>query len=172
MMHCCVCVCMSGGVGGWDRKLQVIYSTNKQKPLQTLIYPSVCVGESTKQQRGDDVPHQTLCSVGGLLNALTGSHCKRALHLSAASFLFPCSCLHYHCHQIATVQEKATEWSPCPTFTTRVRKRERARENKKREGRDGLVVLNAGSKGAVTEGWREKEKWKRDRNGSRYGADV
>lgn len=78
----CIAVCVA-------RKLQVIYSTNKQKPSQTLIYPAVCVGESTKQQRGDDVPRQTLCSVGGLLNALTGSHRKRALHLSTPSFLHP-----------------------------------------------------------------------------------
>lgn len=96
-------------------KLQVIYRTSEQKPSQTLIYHSGCVGESTKQQRVDDnVPRQALPSVRGLLNAVTGSRCGRALHLSASlspplHSSIPRSRRHYRCHQIAMMQGKP--WS-------------------------------------------------------------
>lgn len=116
-------------------QLHVIY--RKQKHLQTLIYLSVCVGENTKQQRGDDVPCQAFCGVGGLLNAVTGSHCRRALHLtdtlsSPLHSSFPPSLL---LPQDSNNEGKATEWSPLPTLTTgeHARERERPRQALARE---------------------------------------
>lgn len=120
-------------------QLQVIYSTSEQKHSQTLIYLSVCVGESTKQQRGDDVPRQTLCGVGGLLNAVPGSRCGRVLHLSASlssplRSSIPRSCRHYRCHQIATMQEKPWSGPHVPhSLPERARERARARQTVRRE---------------------------------------
>lgn len=63
------------------------------------------------------------------------------------------------------------EWSPRPTLTTRESEREsesktdsEERKSPYREGRDGLLVLSAGSEGAARMGEEKKEKMeKRER---------
>lgn len=154
-----------------------------KKNIHKLIYLSVCVGESTKQHRVDDnVPRQTLCKAQVLLNAVTGSCCRRALHLSASlspplRSSIPRSCRYYPCHQIAMMQGKP--WSgpyvpyPLPhgeRARQRVREDVEERKSPYREERDRLLVLSAGSEGAARTG-EEKEMEGRERgiNGKERG---
>lgn len=87
----------------------------------------MCVGESTKQQRVDDnVPRQTLCSMRGLLNAVTGSRYGRPPHLSASispplPFLHPLFLPSLSLPPDSNDSGIAMEWSPHPTPTARER---------------------------------------------------
>lgn len=138
-------------------KPQVIHSTYELKLTNSHLSRYVCVGESTKQQRGDDVPHQTFCSVGGLLNALTGSRRKRALHLSTPPFLHPS-----RLPSLSLPPDSNSAGKSHGVVPTSHIHYQRTRKGEQGEGRGGPLVLSAGSEGVVTEGRREKEKWKRE----------
>lgn len=78
----------------------------------------------------ENVPCRTFRGIQGLLNAVTGSHCGRALHRSAPLFLpfgfsTPCFCHHYLCHQIAMMQGQSWSGPHVPQPTARQTAREK-----------------------------------------------
>jgi len=101
---------------------RVIHHTPEQskKNTHTLMYPSVCVRESQKQQRVDgNVPRQLLRSVRGPLNAVTGSRYGRALRLFASLAPHLCSSIprsrrHCRCHQRAMMRGKPWRGTHAP----------------------------------------------------------
>lgn len=102
---------------------------------QTLIY-TLCVQGRAKQQRVDDnVPPQTLCNIHGLLNAVTGSCCGWALHLTS-SLSLP---LHPSLQPSLSLPPdsndagKIVERSQHPTSATRERARRVVREDAQRK---------------------------------------